>query len=161
MARADEDGMLIEHDEHDLAAVLRMCGSGQFHDDATDAMKALTLNMEQVSRATGGTPKGQMVITMKFKLDRSIMEIEPTFRVTTPSPTRARTILFPDGKGNLRRNSHEQRNLPLDEERRIRDVPAPEVKSVAVPTVEERTVADPRTDTADIRDIRSRQANDK
>jgi uncharacterized protein YfdQ (DUF2303 family) len=52
-------------------------GSGQFHEDATDAMKALCRNMEQVSRATGGTPKGQLVLTMKFKLDRSIMEIEP------------------------------------------------------------------------------------
>jgi hypothetical protein len=156
MARADEYGEADESDEYSLADMLKMLGSGQFHEDATDAMKALCRNMEQVSRATGGTPKGQLVITMKFKLDRSIMEIEPTFKVTTPSPTRARTILFPDGKGNLHRNNQNQGTLPL-EEKRIRQAPMVEVKSVPAPVVEERTVPETR---GNVVDFRARQAND-
>jgi hypothetical protein len=154
MARADDDGVALEtEDDFSLSNLLRTIGSGQFHEDATMAMQSLIREMERVSRATGGTPKGQLVITMKFKQDRGIMEIEPTFRLTSPSPTRARSILFLDGKGNLSRHNNDQRSLPLDE-KRVRDVPMPPVKTVAVPSVEERSVGD-------VRDIRSRQSNDR
>ena len=151
MARTDADGVEITgEDEFSLANLLRTIGSGQFHEDATNAMQSLVREMERVSRATGGTPKGQLVITVKFKQDRGIMEIEPTFKLTSPSPTRARSILFLDGKGNLSRHNTDQRNLPL-EEKRIRDVPVQEIRTVSVPAVEERTTLD----------IRSRQANDR
>lgn len=154
MARSDEDGVALDgEEEFSLSNLLRTIGSGQFHEDATMAMQSLIHEMERVSRATGGTPKGQLVITMKFKQDRGIMEIEPTFKLTSPSPTRARSILFLDGKGNLSRHNNDQRSLPL-EEKRVRDVPAPETKTVAVPIVEERSIAE-------VRDIRSRQANER
>lgn len=143
-----------------FADMLRMLSMGAFHEDVTAAVESLVSTMEKVSNASGGIAKGAITLTLKFKLDRGLMEIDPTYKVTTPSTPRTRTIMYPDGKGHLRRNNFHQPSLPGMETREEKRVETQAVKTVEAPQQEIRTV--PENDTS-IRSIdhRMRAANDR
>jgi hypothetical protein len=131
-------------EELTLADLLKVLAHGAFHEDATQAHNSLCETMTKVATASGGIAKGSLTISLKYKMDRGVFEVDPSYKVTTPSTPRLRTMLFPDKNGRLHRANQQQLSLPgVDapieravEAAPVRDVPAPE------PTVREMPVAE-------------------
>lgn len=110
-----------------LADVLLALGNGSFHEEATEALSSLVKELARVAEASGGKPKGKLVLTINFQLDRGIMDVDPSVKVTQPATVRARTIMYPAPDGRLSKNDLRQGMLALEQARdvghgKVRDI---------------------------------------
>lgn len=94
-----------------LSDVIRACGGGQFHDDATAELQALVKEVRRVGETVGGTPSGTLTIKLKLTLDRGIFDVTAALAVKSPAVIQARTIMYDDNEGALYKN--DQRQLTL------------------------------------------------
>jgi hypothetical protein len=119
-----------EGQERSLAQVLKELGGGSFHREASEALATLVKEMWRVAEAAGGKPKGKLVLTLNLSLDRGIMDLDPSVKVTTPATIRARTIMYPGPDGRLSRNDFRQGALALENARDVSTAPVRDIRSV-------------------------------
>lgn len=77
-----------------FADFLRDVESGRLHADATQQLKELVHEMRQLALATGGKPKGKVMIVLDVKLDGGVFEVLGDVRVTSPKQPRERSIFY-------------------------------------------------------------------
>lgn len=94
-----------------LTDVIKACGGGAFHDEATAELQALVKDIRRVAETIGGKPRGMLTLKLKLTLDRGIFDVEAGIAVTSPAVIRARTIMYDAEDGSLFKN--EQRQLSL------------------------------------------------
>lgn len=95
-----------------FAEFIRSISSGAFHDEATEALKTVVREIVRVAEASGGKPKGKLVLTINMQMDRGVMDVNPDVKITTPSTVRARSIMYPTRDGGLSRTDQRQLALP-------------------------------------------------
>lgn len=94
-----------------LIDVIKACGGGQFHEDATEELKALAREIRRVAETIGGKPSGMLTLKIKLTLDRGIFDVAAQVSVKSPAIIQARTIMYDGVDGSLYKN--EQRQLSL------------------------------------------------
>lgn len=97
----------------DLSDLLQSISGGDFHVNATRKLAKLVETMHAVARNAGGAPKGKLAISISFKLDRGVMEIDADAKVVEPATVRGRTILWATEQGGLVREDPRQGSLAL------------------------------------------------
>jgi hypothetical protein len=97
-----------------LSDLLLEISQGRFHEEATAALTQLVKEMNRVADVGGGKPKGKLVLTINFMMDRGIMEVDPGVKITTPATPRARVIMYTTPDGRLSKNDTRQGMLDLD-----------------------------------------------
>lgn len=96
-----------------FADMLLGLAQGRFHEELTDEMRKLVKAMNRTLEVSGGKPKGKLVLTIDLMLDRGIYDLAANIRVTTPAPTRQRTVMYSTPDGALSKNDVRQMGLAL------------------------------------------------
>jgi hypothetical protein len=92
---------------------IRTLGMGTLDHEATTKLDELTAEMVKLAKATGGKPKGQLVVKLDFKLNGDVFDIDYDIVMKWPKPARHRAILFAAPDGTLSDHSHTQTSLEL------------------------------------------------
>lgn len=106
-----------ETETNDLAALVKDINGGEFHQGATKAMKTLVASLKDVERNLGGTPKGKLIIAFDLKLEKGIIDIRASVKVTEPSSIAGRTMRYGTEDGVLLKEDPRQHILGLTDGR--------------------------------------------
>jgi len=86
---------------------------GELHTELTKAVREIVAELHNVAMDQGGSPKGALSITLGFKLDRGVIEVESAVKTTLPKRRRQRSIFYATADNNLTRRNPRQAELPL------------------------------------------------
>lgn len=129
-----------------FATMLARMNGGIIDEQATRELKKLVDELTQAARNTGGKPKGKLVLTINFKLDRGAMDVEAKTIMTGPAKELTRAIMYPTRDGLLSENDTRQYSFDMAGKAH-KDVSTPGASNI-------RSLPD-------FKDIKSAQANDR
>ncbi|HEX7853816.1 MAG TPA: hypothetical protein VF503_08990 [Sphingobium sp.] len=92
--RAAADGGHVPGACNTLGEFVRSLEDGQFDADAYEAIKELSAELAEHAFRNGGKAKGKVAITLDFTQDGGITEIKAKYKVTSPEPHRAKSIMW-------------------------------------------------------------------
>jgi hypothetical protein len=96
-----------------FTAFLAQVEDGELHEDLTRALTDLIATLHDHAHATGGKPAGTIAITLKFRLDREVVEVAGDLKVSKPKTERARSIFWTTPENHLTRLNPRQQALPF------------------------------------------------
>lgn len=105
--------------------LLASIGDGSLEDDLSSIVIALTDKIRELGENAGGKPSGKIKLTVAFKYDRGIFEVDADVAVTEPKTVRPRTLMYPIRGGGLSRNNQGQIDAfkqPEPDDRPIRNL---------------------------------------
>jgi hypothetical protein len=136
----DADGVLetVDIDKDTFAGLLATATHGAANEAATVELKALIAELQRVEAADGGTPKGKLVLTASFAVEKG--RLAARFDVTVKNPPKAKpfALLYVNKDGGLTESDPKQLALGIKE-----------------------TPVAPATNVRSIEDRRMAQANDR
>lgn len=105
--------MADQTEPRNLAELLQDISGGDFHNAATNKLTDLVATMKEVERNQGGKPKGRLTITLSLELDRGMIEIDGSVKVSEPSTVNGRTFMYGNPDGTLVKEDPRQHALAL------------------------------------------------
>ena len=101
-----------------FSQVLANAEDGRLNADLSDALAEITSLMNEAIQ-NDRRAKASITVTVNFKVDRGVVELDAAFETKLPQPTRHKTLLHVSGNFLSTRDPR-QRDLPL------RGLPTPE-----------------------------------
>ena len=98
-------------DEAMFSDFVRTMTRGALDEEATAEMQELVKEMTRIAETSGGKPKGKLVLTVNFSLDRGVMDVDAKVTIARPARVRARTIMYPQRDGSLSKEDESQGRL--------------------------------------------------
>lgn len=87
--------------------------NGQLHTDLSTALQDLVAALSDAAANTGGKPRGKLTLTLDFRIDGGVVEVNAEHKITRPKQVRARSIFWATPENHLTRLNPRQRELPL------------------------------------------------
>lgn len=110
-----------------FAAFLALVEEGRLHGDLSDGLVELIAALQEAAREGNGKAGGKLVLSLSFKLEGAVIEVNGDCKFDLPKTPRARSIFWATPENNLTRQNPRQGSL-------FRDVTGPaapgEVRSV-------------------------------
>jgi len=90
---------------------LQQIGDGSLHHDLTNELREMATAMNQYVQDFRGAPKGKIVLTLDFKLDKQAFEVSGSFKITKPKAPAAGAVMWTDKANNFTQQHPSQMQL--------------------------------------------------
>ncbi|TZG24888.1 hypothetical protein [Sphingomonas montanisoli] len=115
---ADEDGPSIAADGgyipgacNTLGEFIQTLEDGQFSADCYQAVKQLNADLCDTAFHNGGKAKGKLTIVVDIAQEGGVVSLKSTYKVVSPEPPRAKSILWQTPDNRFTRHRPGQRQL--------------------------------------------------
>lgn len=123
---ADQAPIETKEEARSFAAFIQMLEDGKLNADLSEALQELNAGMNDHVQTFGGKPKGKLVLTIDFALDKGVFDIVAAYKVTKPEVKRDRSIAWSTPGNNFSPENPRQMTLFG----RVRDVGTGESREV-------------------------------
>lgn len=112
---------------NEFVSFLASLESGRLIEDLDKQLRTVVAEMNRQVANAGGKPKAKLGLTLAFKYDGQVMEVEADVKAALPKPVRQRSICYRTKADTLSPENQRQLSMPFDDvsaERGVRDVAA-------------------------------------
>lgn len=93
--------------------LLHTVQDGDLHVELSDQLKDLVGSLHNVRMESGGKPTGRIALTLDFRLDGDVIEVQADFAVKTPKIARRKTVFWATPENLLTKRNPKQMEMPL------------------------------------------------
>ena len=86
---------------HTFSQFIAALEDGELHGDLSDKLVELAGDLQNHAMEHGGSPKGQLKITLDFKFEKGVFEIDAKVDTKLPKSPRLRSILWATAGNHL------------------------------------------------------------
>lgn len=105
------DGGYVPGACNTMGEFVRSLEDGQFDADCYEAIKELSAAMHEHAWSNGGKAKGKVSIMLDFTQEGGVTEIKANFKVASPEPKRAKSIMWTTEDHRMTRTRPGQQQL--------------------------------------------------